>query len=768
MKTVKHYAFYYSIFTLRDYQAGMNSRKSTRVRQKRSLGEDFVDPNSVDPLEFIAKFKSPSPTVSTQEAGPSSSYDETIDAVASNSSTLLKHIADGIKHIADGIYEIKTEAPEEPKTSYASYAREIVKNPRRKDPEKEKNLEEAAADAVARIREANAMKILEKRVMGKVSKGSQIACQDAELKNYLAGRNVEAEQQRYSNQEEVLKKEIKKEVEDEPSTSTPVEPPKKVVRVLVTRGPNGEIVPKGRFVVKSAQYVRRVTLAPPSGVGPPVLQPGVSGSRPPTINGYSINGPQFAIKNFMKAPEPPKEIRPTVTHPGSLVDIKPVKVEEVETPVIKEEPFYVKEEPMDDYEPPPISSAPLPLQYPPRKPKIIVPVHAQRHLYDLVVKGNRGMSPHRVFLGAHEPMKDMTPDSYGQYTIRRVKSLNFKWDDRKFTPLNLDDGGMKKVQNPKKKEESEEEKEIKRKRNEEFIRQKRAKTQKQVRNEIQVWEYMQSGEFQKTLEPGSSEFEKIVNKPNPLAEIPQFSDSLCHTNPVLFQNLLDIYQMKHEQHDKKNTKPPKPRRPDIDIDPEEFQCGESRQINPEHVEVEWDGIKTMIPELTPCHLCSDMMRLCIRKTYYKGTLRSYPAYRCLRKGCQTFRSVKKQFLFSLRYGCGTETYKPKPAVVKDNEDVTYQLARCEETIDDEAQPSAPPMKREKRIRKSHLDEENEDFFCGTTPEEIARKEEEEEEDEELTVGYEHDSEDSIESAFEEERIEEDNLEDEVTVEDPDI
>ncbi|CAB3405633.1 unnamed protein product [Caenorhabditis bovis] len=37
------------------------------------------------------------------------------------------------------------------------------------------------------------------------------------------------------------------------------------------------------------------------------------------------------------------------------------------------------------------------------------------------------------------------------------------------------------------------------------------------------------------------------------------------------------------------------------------------------------------------------MYLCLRRTRYKGETREYPSYRCNRKGCQTFRSIRKVF-----------------------------------------------------------------------------------------------------------------------------
>ncbi|KAK6029989.1 hypothetical protein OSTOST_03886 [Ostertagia ostertagi] len=68
------------------------------------------------------------------------------------------------------------------------------------------------------------------------------------------------------------------------------------------------------------------------------------------------------------------------------------------------------------------------------------------------------------------------------------------------------------------------------------------------------------------------------------------------------------------------------------------QCGSA--ITSGHL-VSFNGQTTEVPEEIRCHLCDYPMKLCIRKSKYKGEIREYAAYRCLRKGCQTFRSVRK-------------------------------------------------------------------------------------------------------------------------------
>uniref|UniRef100_A0A1I7UAA6 Uncharacterized protein n=1 Tax=Caenorhabditis tropicalis TaxID=1561998 RepID=A0A1I7UAA6_9PELO len=61
------------------------------------------------------------------------------------------------------------------------------------------------------------------------------------------------------------------------------------------------------------------------------------------------------------------------------------------------------------------------------------------------------------------------------------------------------------------------------------------------------------------------------------------------------------------------------------------------------VEIDVRGIKYKIPYAVECHLCNEMMNLCVRRTRYRGQNREYAAYRCNRKGCQTFRSIRKVF-----------------------------------------------------------------------------------------------------------------------------
>ncbi|GMT31281.1 hypothetical protein PFISCL1PPCAC_22578, partial [Pristionchus fissidentatus] len=41
-----------------------------------------------------------------------------------------------------------------------------------------------------------------------------------------------------------------------------------------------------------------------------------------------------------------------------------------------------------------------------------------------------------------------------------------------------------------------------------------------------------------------------------------------------------------------------------------------------------------------CHRCGAAMRVCVRKLKYVDHIKEYPSYRCTRKGCQTFKSMR--------------------------------------------------------------------------------------------------------------------------------
>ncbi|EGT46028.1 hypothetical protein CAEBREN_19723 [Caenorhabditis brenneri] len=526
---------------------------------------------------------------------------------------------------------------------------------------------------------------------------------------------------------------------------------KQVAKILIKRGPNGELIPQGRVMIRTPEQ-----------------------------------GSQFRPR-----------LQPSQTHPGSLADIQPlsqpdfldVKLEEKSEDGGKE----IKLENVDDYEPPvkqlkevkdePIEEEAGPslrgiafpnrmntstvvdpnlpvgvylasqqqrLQPPPRriiKPrgsKTVFPHGSVTSLYDMVVHGNPNVTtPHRIFLGAEEPMKDMMPEQYGRFSIRKVKSLNldkFKWkspvngsalqqvtmEPRKLQKFQSEGDALDSILNQKKQQKiPEEDLQIRKKKVEEFYRQKQALAQKMTMNEGQIWEYMQSEEFKKSITPGksASKFEQLLSRPNAFAEISEFSDSLSHTNPELFANLVRIFRMKNgggtrkfkvsdevrSVHDIQSTstavfqppQPPKPpqepplphpeapvRNPVDDFeDLEEWQEEEQLQnildTVPQYVEVEWFGVKANVPELVPCHLCSYAMRLCMRKTKYRGEYRNYPAYRCLAKGCQTFRSMKKQFRDTIRagrpYGPGP-TDEPSTCPRLELSKEPHVVGRCEESL----------------------------------------------------------------------------------------
>ncbi|CAI4227404.1 unnamed protein product [Auanema sp. JU1783] len=65
------------------------------------------------------------------------------------------------------------------------------------------------------------------------------------------------------------------------------------------------------------------------------------------------------------------------------------------------------------------------------------------------------------------------------------------------------------------------------------------------------------------------------------------------------------------------------------------------ELSPTVSHVVFNGQATEVPDEILCHLCQFPMKICYRKSKYKSEIREYPAYRCLRKGCQTFRAIRK-------------------------------------------------------------------------------------------------------------------------------
>ncbi|EFO16630.1 hypothetical protein LOAG_11874 [Loa loa] len=57
----------------------------------------------------------------------------------------------------------------------------------------------------------------------------------------------------------------------------------------------------------------------------------------------------------------------------------------------------------------------------------------------------------------------------------------------------------------------------------------------------------------------------------------------------------------------------------------------------------------------PCHRCGSSMKFFMRRVKYLNTVKEYPAYRCMKKKCQTFRSPRtlaRECNMLLRQGFG--------------------------------------------------------------------------------------------------------------------
>ncbi|CAI5445597.1 unnamed protein product [Caenorhabditis angaria] len=59
------------------------------------------------------------------------------------------------------------------------------------------------------------------------------------------------------------------------------------------------------------------------------------------------------------------------------------------------------------------------------------------------------------------------------------------------------------------------------------------------------------------------------------------------------------------------------------------------------VRVYFNGLAQDVPAEINCRLCHGKMIIRMRRQVYQDEIREYPAYRCLKKGCQTFRAIRK-------------------------------------------------------------------------------------------------------------------------------
>ncbi|CAB03471.2 Zf-3CxxC domain-containing protein [Caenorhabditis elegans] len=155
-------------------------------------------------------------------------------------------------------------------------------------------------------------------------------------------------------------------------------------------------------------------------------------------------------------------------------------------------------------------------------------------------------------------------------------------------------------------------------------------------------------------------FGKIFTAPEVLTNVPEFSDSLYETKPELYKNLTRIHRLKYFKKNgticgypftcTKGPGPPSFEKRKVSESEKNVMfgcCCEKRRLGEVLVQ---NGISTELPEKIVCQLCFNWMRLCVRRTHHHGTIKEYPAYRCIQKGCQTFRSVKKVLETDLKRG----------------------------------------------------------------------------------------------------------------------
>ncbi|CAO4362487.1 unnamed protein product [Caenorhabditis nigoni] len=456
--------------------------------------------------------------------------------------------------------------------------------------------------------------------------------------------------------------------------------------------------------------------------------------------------------------------------------------------------------------------------------QLLSPSGAKR---EIARRRRKSISPRRLFLGAEEPIKDL-PDSNNRsswFTQRKVSSFG-KDQLKAFGKRPAGSMANDKIEEQETEEEEEGQDDVVKERvkeivalkmakHNEYIRQQEANAQKLIFNMPAAYDYMHSEKFKKMVEPpeGSTKFRKLLNSPGSFEKIPEFSDSLLHSNPNLYDNLERIWEKKQKEQKQKPQYPTASRltdekflkfrerwsynRPAKPCGPVQITNGiekatKESTINKvltgtvRELDCTWKSIKSKIPEVIECHLCFHTMKLCMRKSSYRGEVREYPAYRCTQKGCQTFCSVRKVLGESLNQQRATakesNLVEPKQEVYDPSSDNALQialriLAECERASfgveqEDDMNPGAPmgmmssedvviPMEpqmvgREKRIRRSKFADLSRDFVCETSAAEIARKDQEEgEEEEEEEEGYgeeeEEEDDDPMEDPMEDEQ-----------------
>ncbi|ULU13287.1 hypothetical protein L3Y34_016055 [Caenorhabditis briggsae] len=575
-----------------------------------------------------------------------------------------------------------------------------------------------------------------------------------------------------------------------PITTRPQWPPGSTTETTtIIRGPDGRILSKRTVIAKINDRragpdmnvpVRRVGIAPPPGMQ-------FRGHSSRLTNWDFAQMEQLASEvGKKKERQGEEDVPPEKRDNQTLADVPPHRwkfpVAQVPGPQLHEAPALSK--------------------------RLLSPSGTKR---EIARRRRKSISPRRLFLGAEEPIKDL-PDSNNRsswFTQRKVSSFgkdqlkafgkrpagSMANDKIVLKGRNLsnvlieaqDTEEEEEGQDDVVKERVKELVELKKAKFNEQIRQQEANAQKLIFNMPQVFDYMHSEKFKKMVEPpeGSTKFRQLLNSPGSFEKIPEFSDSLLHSNPDLYDNLERIWEKKQKERKQKpqfptasrlteekflkfrerwSYKPGKPCGPVQIVNGIEKATKEST-INKvltgtvRELDCTWKSIKSKIPEVIECHLCFHTMKLCMRKSSYRGEVREYPAYRCTQKGCQTFCSVRKVLGESLnqqRAAKESNLVEPKQEIDDHSSDNALQialriLAECERASygveqEDDTNPGAPmgmmssedvviPMEpqmagREKRIRRSKFADMSRDFVCETSAAEIARKDQEEGEEEE--------------------------------------
>uniref|UniRef100_A0A8R1DF63 Uncharacterized protein n=1 Tax=Caenorhabditis japonica TaxID=281687 RepID=A0A8R1DF63_CAEJA len=451
----------------------------------------------------------------------------------------------------------------------------------------------------------------------------------------------------------------------------------RIPTAVVAKGPDGKPLPPRRLVVMNPAAFKQKIQQPKIDQSPTTEVERDKYSVSPSSPGQSNNSNIVSVK-FIKDKNAYKTA--FATGAKNLHPHQPQVVLEEERMVeVKQEVVEVKGEPPEEFDGAPILQQEIISEEPRTNQLPLDPNFAVRRVLIFRQKETpletidvepledlneceRSPSPDRFYLGAEEPMKDFDEDQYryNRYSVKVVKEFSAKllrpfgkrppgMAHKKLEPgapgmssVLVADLDVQKYEIELAKEK-EEEKKVKEEKDKFFtresLRQQQARAARLNVNEMRIWQYMQTERFRELYKPHGKlgPFEEMTMDSDGMAS---FHESLSKRNPELFNDLLRIVTIKKQ--DKCNQaqlypvrsynrlhtpRASGPIRLERSLAEDRSKKPVPPQGPPNLVKVIWKGVTGKVPEWIPCHLCRELMRLCMRKSNYRGELREYPAYR---------------------------------------------------------------------------------------------------------------------------------------------